>query len=439
MGVRIKQLNKFTGTRMHRRSEQLPRDLVFLLALWPLFIEMLSDLPGLLKYSKYLADSILVLMLVLSLRQSKIRFRRCVLPCIIVIMVFFIYTLVVYLFRFQSIFFFLWGFRNNFRFYFAFLAYISMMDELDGIKWLKIIDVVFWLNVVLTIFQFSALGIRQDYLGGIFGVGGGTNGYTIFLLSIVSCKSVLSTFNGTETTFQCAMECAGSMLVAAMAEIKFFYFLFVFVLVVSAVITRSSWRKFSMMIVCTLFVFAGAMILVFWFEDSANFLSLESVWERATKKNYSSDRDLNRLSAIPILSQTIMENSADQLFGLGLGNCDTSAFSICNTPFYRRYNYLHYLYFSAPTIYLETGFVGLTLYFCFFLTCMAFAYRRMRSGSGNLLFNQLALIIAPICMMLAFYNASLRNESGYMAFVALALPYLQQKNKKQEIVLNAAK
>ena len=101
-------------------------------------------------------------------------------------------------------------------------------------------------------------------------------------------------------------------------------------------------------------------------------LNLETLYTpKSLDTIYVSNNDINRLTAIPSLIQRLDLSPMQQFFGLGLGNCDTASFSICNTPFYRHYDYLHYTWFTSAMIFLETGYLGLGLYTSFFVSCFS--------------------------------------------------------------------
>ena len=181
-----------------------------------------------------------------------------------------------------------------------------------------------------------------------------------------------------------------------------------------------------MILTVPVFVLLGIFLLtaLFGFED---FIEFEKLWELATQEHYSSDKTVNRLSAIPTLAKKILTNFTDRLFGLGLGNCDTSAFPICNTPFYETYGHLRYTYFSCAFLFLEVGYMGIVMYVAFIVMCFIFALKRLKSNEGNKLFCQMAMVMSVLCVILVFYNSSLRAEAGYIAYFILALPFINKK------------
>lgn len=382
-------------------------------------------LPSVVKYS---ADVVWVLALIcmLFLRREMI-FEKKVSPFIIYTVSFGLLLLIVYLFNYQSIAYFLWGFRNNFRFYFAFLSFIFFLDGNDAEGLLKLYDFLFWINAVITVFQFVVLGYNQDNLGGLFGVERGCNAYTLAFFSIVIGKSVLSFIDKKEKAWLCFLKCGVSLIIAAMAEIKFYFIVFAVIVFTAAVITRFSTQKLILILISSGLFIVSSMIMTSVFGEGSS-LSVERIWELVTAKSYSSAEDLGRFTAIPVISKNFLTEIPEKLFGMGLGNCDTSAFDVCNTPFYKTYYYLHYTWFSSAFLFLENGFIGLLIYISFFVMCFVLSRKQSKKEGTNKLFCRLSMIIAVVCAILLFYNSSLRMEVSYILFFALALPFIEIQN-----------
>jgi len=68
----------------------------------------------------------------------------------------------------------------------------------------------------------------------------------------------------------------------------------------------------------------------------------------------------------------------------------------------------------------------------FFVICFLRAFRQYKAGAGNLLHNQLAILMSVLCVILMFYNSTLRIEAGYMMYFVLALPFFRQERAKGE-------
>jgi len=401
--------------------------LIWLIVVMPLLCGAMIDflgVPGSLKYSLDIVWGLLALYLLLSVREKHSQ-TYGVKQISIWATVFFLYTLLAYIPQYQSVLYYAWGIRNNFRYYIAFFAFVAFLKTEDIGYYFSLFDKLFWVNAVITVVQYFAFGVYGDHLGGIFGYATGCNGYTNLFFVIISAKTLIGYLNKTESLKKCFVKCVTMLAIAAIAELKFFYIEFWIIIVMLVLSADFSWRKLYIIIFGTLGVILGAYGLMILFPNFAGFLSVEGILEiAASKKGYTSSGDLNRLTAIPIISRRFLKTGAQQFFGLGLGNCDTSSFEFLNTPFFRKNGWLHYSWMSYAEMYLECGWIGLVFYFGFFVL-VYFGANRVRKTSTGMknTYCRIAMIMAVICMAISIYNNSLRTESGYMAYFVLALPF----------------
>lgn len=407
--------------------------LALVVLIFPFLFGLTLEVFGLPSFIRFFIDAILIYFLVLFAYKKALVFRRSLAPIIGFIAIFFVYTLLVYCFNFQSPFYYIWGVRNNFRFYVAFLVFTFFVDESFAESIFKLFDFLFWVNAIVSVIQFMFMGISQDDLGGLFGSTGSTNAYTLVFFIIVIGKSLLAVFEGLERPLYCVLKCITSLIIAAMAEMKFYYFVFIFLLLLTSILTRFSRRKLVVLAVSAAGVIVGSIFLTYMFDEFKDFLSMDKVLEYATSEHYSSENDINRLSAIATLMKNYVTQPLQQIFGMGLGNCDLSELSIFESVFHQKYSFLHYSWFTSAMIFLENGFVGIAVYLSFFIICLKRAVSQLKKGQGNKLFNQLAIIMAIMCFVLFFYNSSLRIESGYMIYFVLALPFLATNELQNQI------
>lgn len=399
---------------------------LLLVMLWPFLINLISSLPSPLSYAQFVCDGIMLcwcLFAVMGLSRQSTRLRRETIPFVICIGGFLLYTLLTYLFNYQSVLYYLWGIRNNFRAYLLFIYILAHTKRAELDEWLELLDRLFWINAILAIFQFVVGGINQDQLGGIFGTKSGTNGFMLIFLSIVVVKSQLQLYKNKESLWQCLLKSGIALLIGAMAELKFFLLLFVCQLILVIMLTKMSWKKMITLPICMITAFFAMELLAKWFSSSGTF-DIVAVIEKAFQENYATQNDLNRLSAIGTLSRTILEEPMERVIGLGLGNCDSSNFAFLRTPFYERYSYLHYRWFSSPMIFLETGYIGLIFYLGLFLLCLIIILKKRKLETKDNFYNNMGIIFAVTAILLSFYNASLRYEGGWMIYIVLALPFV---------------
>lgn len=416
--------------RKRKQSEWI----LLLVMLWPFLINLVSNLPSPLDYARYLCDGIILCWFFAGITQKTVKLDHDKLVFVCWICCFLVYTLVAYLLNFQSVLYYLWGIRMNFRGFILFIYVLLNISKNDADEWLGFLDMLFWINAVLAFFQFFFWHVEQDLLGGIFGTREETNGYTLIFLSIVVVKSQLKLYEREEKLSVCLLKCAVALLVAAMAELKFYILLFVFQMVLVAVLTRSSWKKVLLLSFCAVAVSISMNLLAQWFSSTQTF-DITKIVEKAFQENYSTANDVNRLSAIGTLTRKVMKNPINRLIGFGLGNCDNSNFALLRTPFYQRYSFLHYTYFAAPTMFLETGYIGLVFYLGFFILCLVKANKRRQAGTTDNFYGSMGIVFSITAIMLAFYNASLRYESGWLIYIILAISFVSTKESlvKQSI------
>ena len=342
---------------------------------------------------------------------------------------FFACTIVGFLLNYQSLVYYLWGLRNNLRFFVFFFACILFLSETTAEKCLWLMDRLFYLNIPVALFQYFAMGKAQDYLGGIFGTTVGCNGYLNIFFVIVITKSILNYLNQKETTRSCFLKCASALLISVFAELKIFFVEFGLIIILASMVTRFSVSKLWIFLGSIVGIIFSAQLIGKLFPQYRDWFSIKGIWEIiSSTSGYTSRNDMNRMTAISISAKRFLPTLTDKLFGLGLGNCDYASFDFLVTPFYRAHNRLHYMWFSSSFMVLETGFVGLILYISFFGAIFLQTIRRLKNGSGNTLYCQMVLILSILCTIIVIYNNSMRNEAAYMMYFVLSLPYIRQKS-----------
>lgn len=422
---------KLQSGLLYIKKRSLPQCLTMFIFMMPFFLSFAQDLLGVGSFIKYTIDLAWVVAIAFLFIDKRFFQHKSIRPFLIYTVIFLCYALLVYIFRFQSVIYFLWGFRNNFRFFFAFLLFAVMLDSEDADFCLKFIDGIFWINAVVTFVQFFVMGYSQDYLGGIFGVSRGCNSYSIIFFTIVIGMSLLRFMSRQENVFLCTAKCVVSLVISAMAELKFFFVIFMIIMIMSFFLTSFSWRKFLIVLVAVLiFSFSSTLIVELFGEN--NRITIDRIIELVTTENYATGQDLGRFAAVPTISRLILTEPLEKLFGLGLGNCDTSSFEICNTPFFKSHSALNYVWLSSAFWFLETGYTGLVYYISFYGLCFVTALISMKKPGANKLYCQLALIMSVACVLTTFYNSALRVESAYMVFFVLALPLIDRIRLTEE-------
>ena len=344
---------------------------------------------------------------------------------------FFLLALFGFLLNYQSVLFFLWGIRNNFRFYIFFFSCICFLRERSIDYYLKFFDVMFWLNIPVLIFQYFVLGKSGDYLGGIFGTERGCNGYINIFLVIVVTKTLLLYMSNQENFRATLLKLAAALLVAALCELKVFFLELIIIIFFSTFLTRFSFRKMWIILGASLGIAMALQVLALIFPEFSGWFNPENIWKIATsKRGYTSNNDMNRLTAVSIALDRFLPSGIDKIFGLGLGNCDYASFDFLVSPFYKAYWRLNYTWFSTSFLVLETGIAGLGVYIYFFVALYFGANRIRKSETGNVLRCQMAQILAVISIFIVIYNSSMRTESAYMMYFILSLPFIRKEHSE---------
>ncbi len=346
--------------------------------------------------------------------------------------IFFASTIIGFMLNFQSPFYYLWGMRNNARFFIFFFGCIFFIRAESVEYYLKFFDRVFWVNLPIVLFQYFFMGKEQDYLGGIFGVEKGCNAYTNILMIIVVARSVLLYLNEQESTAKCCSKLAAALLIATLAELKVFFLELVLIVGMALVLTKSSYKKLWIAAGTALGIMVFLGIIQVLFPTFANWFTPASIWKSITAKaGYTSQNDMNRLTAVSIAMERFLPSVFDKLFGLGLGNCDYAAYDFLTSPFYMAYRRLNYVWFSSAFLILETGLVGLTTYILFFVMIFLSARKMQRRNTESSLYCQLTQIIAVLSLAMIIYNVSMRTEAAFMMYFVLSLPFLRSMTEKK--------
>lgn len=401
--------------------------LLWLILILPFTFGTLTDMLGLPDFIKYVCDLCWLGLLGRMLSHVP-KMDKPAKRLLLWVGLFLLMTLFTYIFNYQSALYYLWGLRNNFRFYVYFFAMIVFFRK-EYIKTaLNLFDVLFWINAAVSLVQFFVFDIQQDYLGGIFGASKGVNASTNVFFLIVTMRSIIYYLNHQESLLKCLLKCGTALIISAMAELKFFYVQFAVIIVVASLITKFSWKKLLIIVGGFVGVSLTASLLVKLFPYFEDFLSLEKILEIAgSDRGYTGRGDLNRLNSIPLVISYFMGDFWSQAFGLGLGNCDTSAFAFLNTPFFIQYGWLHYSWMSIAFMFLENGFAGLTFFLGFFVLTYFLCGSRKTKNTEDRMYIQMTKIVSVCCVMISVYNASLRTEAGYMIYFMLALGFIANR------------
>ena len=408
--------------------------LVWFVFFMPFLFGTLTEFLGLPSILRYTVDVAWVGILLMVIFSKKITAYKSAMNLFVWVLLFFGFTLLMYMFNYQSALYYLWGFRNNFRMYVFFIGCVLFLwrEEIDSyIDWF---DRIFYVNCVVALFQYFFLDLRQDFLGGIFGAQGGCNGWLNIFQVAVIIKTVVYYLNKKETLRSLVLKSALSLVIAAFAELRFFFIEFGVIVVAAVLVTSFSWRKVLIIGLAAAGLFVGVRLLVDIFPEFAEYMTLESFYNSAiSEEGYTSTGDMNRLTSLSMISDLFLKTDTEKLLGMGLGNCDyAEGFTFLTSPFYLKNADYHYTWLSTAFLFLETGYVGLVFFFGFFALVFLFALRRMKKTKK--IYCQISMITAVLCVMIAIYNSTLRTETAFMLYFMLALPFIRSRKEGSETI-----
>lgn len=321
-----------------------------------------------------------------------------------------------------------WSYRNLMRFFLFFFSCAVLLSYEDVKNLWKIFGYMFWLNFIVASIQFWIQGYKQDNLGGIFGTDMGCNGYLNTFLCIYLAYVCVQYMAHKLSFVYFLLVSGGSLYIAALSELKFLFIEYVIILFMSILVSKFSLRIVFMIIGASIGLFIGLQLFNTYFPGWE--FTLDQIMDYAGTGGYSTETDLNRITALQTVTQSFLKNPVEFLLGMGLGSCETSSYF--QSDFYQQYgDRLHYTYLLHAFTLLETGWIGFFLFLAFFtsIVILAWKYRQIVMPERKTACLT-ALIVAVTCLIQCFYNNALRVEnSGYLAFFVLAVPFICRKER----------
>ncbi|WP_342042986.1 hypothetical protein [Bacillus sp. OTU2372] len=410
------------------RYEIRPKRLIYFILILTLLMGTLVDDFHFPSSISYLNDICVVALFYFILPRFVLTFKNLKLTGILIVIGLFILSIIIgIIINLVPINLVVWAIRNTFRFFTFFIACVCYLNKNDLDYLFRLFYKLQWLNLVLAFYQYFVLGLSQDFLGGIFGHGGGA-GLTVFsclLLAYATCSYLSKKL----PLYKLIFIMLSTMIINAMAEQKIFYFEFVIILILALLFCNATWKKFKIFIVGIGGIFIGLTILKnlfpLHFEILTNFAMIED-YANMTSGGY----EISRWGAFSQINSIFFKNDIIlNLFGYGFGNAEYSAFPYFTSSFYVQYGQWHYRWFTHQWTFLETGYVGFILYVSFFVAIFVYAsYIRKWIVKKEQYYIVITQIMVVVCIVSIWYNALLKMDFGYIAFFALTLSGILMKD-----------
>lgn len=318
-----------------------------------------------------------------------------------------------------------WEARNVLRFFVFFYSVARLLDASDRSRLLKLLFVVFIINVLLCSWESLILHYDQDNTNGLFGSGSGGNASTAILLLEMTCLALFAYGCDRATLGDLVFIICCSCWVSIVAELKVYFIQLIMLLIVFVLIKRPSFKTVFLTALVFFAIWGGLQLFVIFRPDWAGYFDLQTMLESSSEGGYGTADGLNRLTAVTTLDSTFFVNWPDRLFGFGFGAGTYSQFF--SAPLYSVYGeILHWTWFTDAQIFLQTGYVGLILYVLFFIA-LGLRYLKLskKLHSERRVFFESSFAMSLFCMMLVVYNCVLTvDPGGYLVFFFLALPLI---------------
>ena len=397
--------------------------------IFSLFYRSLVDYLHVFSACRYIIDFCLILMIGLTFTYKK-RMSRSQKLVLRFTVIYYLYCFVTYFFHFQSFVYLAYGTIYRFRYYAFAILCLVWYKKTDIEKINKCISILFYINALITLFQYFILGVYGDYLGGLFGNTQGCNAYSNLFLIVTITLSGVNFLEKREKPAEFVSKLLICFVIAAIAELKFFFIEFIVLIAFAIFFTGFSWKKVFLAMGAIVALIGGFVVFANTYSYGKDFLNLDVWIKLATSGGYSAGYggtgEVNRLTFASVILQRFLSTPLKRLFGLGLGNCSYSSITLFNTPFYEA-NYLtRYEWFTSSHTLLEQGWIGFAFYVGFFVLVFVKAYKQLRKKESDKASCYIAEIMSVMGVILMIYNNSLTMESGFLFYFVLMMPFVKQ-------------
>lgn len=327
----------------------------------------------------------------------------------------------------------LWGGRNTFRGLIFFISCIIFFKNDDVYKVLNTFVKFQILNTILACYQFFILGLKQDRLGGIFGHGNG-NALCIFS-SIICCYTLLVYLNKNEKLKETLFCFISSIIMAALAEEKLLFIELAIVVILAILLSRRSFKKGLIIPLFIAIFFLGFNIFEIYFPEAVDtLLSLDLIEDYLTS-SWEDSYFIPRLGSFSFIAKNLFNNNLfKMLFGIGMGNADTSSFTFLQSDFYSQYGYMNYRWIFSQWTIVETGILGFLLFIILFISIIFYLLaKRKKSYSTELCMIDLSIITSVICLITMWSNTTLKVDTLYIPFFAISVGIIAVKCRYSKV------
>ena len=325
---------------------------------------------------------------------------------------------------------FLWGGRNFYRYLLFFYSCVVYLRKEHVYWFFEKLPIIYWINLVLSLFQYFVLHLGNDYIGGIFGISQGCNGATTIFLNISLAYFVSQYINKAIKFSKLSQYLVVYFVITVIAEIKGNFIFFVLIIAVELIAGRKSLRTIGIGIGSGIALVLGIFLLAKLFPESVGTLLNPEQATNYMNATYFGRATFTRNAIFQVANNNFFEGDLiRRLLGFGLGACEVSAFFV--SPFYASYGYMNYRQYSMAMMLLQNGYIGLALYLLMFVMIAIVAFRNCERNK-DVFENAVCLAVVAIAIFSILDNiyATLFVDMGYWLWFIFAIPFVLIKERR---------
>lgn len=346
----------------------------------------------------------------------------------IIVIMFFIYlfTSILNLVKPQL---FIWAFRNVFRFLIIYIASSKLLTIDDYNKILSKFYKIYFFNILVLLYQYFILGLSQDYLGGIFGIGQGCNAGLNIYFCVILIYTTIQYINKKKNIFSFLFIIFSSLVFASFAELKVYYLEFVFIELIICLFYFYKFKVFLIFIISVVGLLVGLEVMKFVFPQHYDVLiNLANFKDYANMQ--SGGYNISRFGAFKEINLLFFkDNLFYNLFGFGFGNCEYSSLALFKSDFYNLYGSYHYMWFTHQMLFLQVGIIGFFGYLYVHIRNIIDIFKIDNNYLDKK--NKVFLITLTLIIILnIFYNSFSIVDYSYFIYPLLAICLTKNDSKK---------
>ena len=408
-------LTLFYVYRIHQNVKG-KRKWIYYEIIYNCFIKFFIGFLGLPSYLNYLTDVFLLVLLIQELLSKRVyvygkQERVSNQSGLFIAVIYFIFTIFSFIYNKYSFLQYLWGIRNNFRFFvFAWLCCRNMKKK-DFETLFDVLSGFFALNIIAVTYEyfFSGIDVRVgDSISGLYSAGlehGGGNGPLNWIICIVCVHALAKYMSKEKPLWYLVYVIAGAVYMASLSELKIFFIELAIIIIGVVAFSRKSYKIGIIGIGGMIAFYFGINAIYRLFPQFADFYNIDRILANVDLgSGYQGRGTINRMSSISYVFSHFLHSPLQRLFGIGLGNADFSSFSFLQSAFYNTNSWTLYQFFYVPFVLIETGMIGLVLFISYFVNVLFKAVKLKTKSNTSSSNRVIAIMISILAIAMLFYN-----------------------------------